>query len=135
MELLAKPWNGLIIAALESGPARFSDLQERLGTIADRILSERLKELQAAGLLVRHVFPGPPVRVEYELTSAGHGFRQVYDAIGRWGEMMTKVPKRAAPKRESATKEAAPTRERGVRAAKEAAPKRERATKEPARKQ
>ncbi len=88
MELLAKPWNGLIIAALEPGPARFSDLQERLGTIADRILSERLKELQAARLLLRRVLPGPPVRVEYELNAAGHGFREVYDAIARWGQML-----------------------------------------------
>ena len=88
MALLAKPWNGLIIAALETGAVRFSDLQERLETIGDRMLSERLKELQAAGLVDRRVLPGPPVRVEYELTAAGHGFRAVYEAIARWGEML-----------------------------------------------
>lgn len=88
MELLAKPWNGLIIAALETGAGRFSDLQERLETIGDRMLSERLKELQAAGLVDRRVLAGPPIRVEYELTPAGHGFRGVYEAIARWGEML-----------------------------------------------
>jgi DNA-binding HxlR family transcriptional regulator len=88
MEILAKPWNGLLIAALAGGPARFSELLERLSSIGDRMLSERLKDLQRAGLVQRHVLPGPPVRVEYELTAAGHGFREVYDAIGRWGQKL-----------------------------------------------
>ena len=92
MEILAKPWNGLLIAALADGPARFSELLERLTTIGDRMLSERLKDLQRAGLLQRHVLPGPPVRVEYELTAAGHGFREVYDAIGRWGQKLGVPP-------------------------------------------
>ena len=100
MDLLAKPWNGLLIAALEAGPARFSDLQERLETIGDRMLSERLKDLQREGLVERRVLPGPPVRVEYELTPAGHGFREVYEAIARWGERLgaPACPKEAAPK-------------------------------------
>ncbi len=88
MDILAKRWNGLIIAALESGPLRFSDLQTRLGGIGDRMLSTRLKELARRGLLVRRVLKGPPVGVEYQLTDAGMGFGDVMEAVSRWGERL-----------------------------------------------
>ncbi|MGK3984828.1 helix-turn-helix domain-containing protein [Sorangium sp. So ce136] len=88
MDVLAKPWNGLIIATLEEGALRFGEIGGRLDTISDRMLSSRLKELEALGLLVRRVLPGPPVRVEYELTDTGRGFGEVAQAISRWGEML-----------------------------------------------
>src|SRR5262249_14628128 len=65
MEVLAKPWNGVLIVALEGGPLRFSELSARVPAIGDRMLAARLKELEAQGLLVRRVEPGPPVRVSY----------------------------------------------------------------------
>ncbi len=87
MDVLARPWNGLIIATLEQGGAlRFSELRERLAAMGDRMLADRLKDLEAYGLVVREVSPGPPVRVAYALTEVGHGFREVQSAIGRWGE-------------------------------------------------
>jgi len=86
MEVLAKPWNGLIIATLASGPLRFSDLHSRIADIGDRMLSTRLKELAKRGLLVRRVLKGPPVGVEYELTASGLGFGEVMRAVSRWGE-------------------------------------------------
>ncbi|WP_437732788.1 winged helix-turn-helix transcriptional regulator [Sorangium sp. So ce1335] len=89
MDVLAKPWNGLIIATLDEGPLRFGELGERLDAISDRMLSSRLKELEALGLVVRRVLPGPPVRVEYELTGVGRGFSEVAQAISRWGAMLT----------------------------------------------
>lgn len=85
MEVLGKPWNGLLVALLEQGALRFSELSERIPAIGDRMLSARLKELEAAGVLKRRVHPGPPVRVDYVLTEAGQRFRQVYDAIAAWG--------------------------------------------------
>ena len=88
MDVLAKPWNGLIIATLEEGALRFGEIGERLDAISDRMLSSRLKELEALGLVVRRVLPGPPVRVEYELTDAGRGFGEVAQAISRWGEQL-----------------------------------------------
>jgi len=91
MEVLAKPWNGLVIAALESGPLRFSDLHSRLPDIGDCMLSGRLKELAARGLVVRRVLHGPPVGVEYELTGAGQGFGEVMEAISTWGESLAKA--------------------------------------------
>ncbi|WP_437723117.1 winged helix-turn-helix transcriptional regulator [Sorangium sp. So ce861] len=95
MSVLAKPWNGLIIATLEEGALRFGEIGERLDAISDRMLSSRLKELEALGLVERRVLPGPPVRVEYELTAAGRGFGEVAQAISRWGEMLAESAARA----------------------------------------
>jgi DNA-binding HxlR family transcriptional regulator len=93
MAVLAKPWTGLIVASLEAGPLRYSELGALIPTIGDRILATRLKELEAQGVVQRHVHPGPPVRVEYELTPAGHGFRAVYDAIAKWGTALARERK------------------------------------------
>jgi DNA-binding HxlR family transcriptional regulator len=86
MAVLARPWNGLIIATLEQGPSRFSELGSKLEDLGDRMLALRLKELEQLGLVVRTVQCGPPVRVEYALTDVGRGFREVEAAIQRWGE-------------------------------------------------
>ena len=88
MDVLAKPWNGFIIALLEDGPLRFSELGARLPAIGDRMLAARLKELVALGLLTRVADPGPPVRVSYQLTKVGLGFREVAEAIRTWGQTM-----------------------------------------------
>jgi DNA-binding HxlR family transcriptional regulator len=90
LEVVAKPWNGLIIATLESGSLRFSELSERLSAIGDRMLSLRLKELESQGVVHRQVHVGPPVRVEYSLTEAGRGFRSAAAAMAAWGEQLTR---------------------------------------------
>jgi DNA-binding HxlR family transcriptional regulator len=107
MEVLAKPWNGLIIAVLEHGPLRFSELSSRLLAIGDRMLAARLKELVIRGVVVRRVEPGPPVRVSYALTEVGAGFHGVADAIRRWGQTILEAQEAAS----------APTRARRVRRA------------------
>jgi len=95
MDVLARPWNGLVMATLaDQGPLRFSELRERITEMGDRMLSARLKELESRGLVERTVEPGPPVRVSYALTELGHGFREVYGAIGRWGQRLA-APARA----------------------------------------
>ncbi len=85
LEVLSKPWSGVILMALDEGPLRFNELQEHLGAIGDRMLSLRLKELEAQGLLTREVIAGTPVRVQYELTDKARGFRKVAKALGQWG--------------------------------------------------
>ncbi len=117
MAILAKPWNGLIMAALEGPPLRFGQLAQKLAPIGDRMLAARLKVLAEQGIVARKVLPGPPVRVEYTLTEAGHGFRQVQAAIGVWGEMLEVGPaaKKKAPKTRAVTKTAVATRARTVR--------------------
>ena len=97
MDILGKPWNGLLLAELGPGPLRFSALGDRLAPIGDRILSCRLKELEAAGLVAREVDPGPPVRVSYRLTEVGQGFVEVSRAIEVWGaRVLTVRPERGA---------------------------------------
>jgi DNA-binding HxlR family transcriptional regulator len=100
MDVLAKPWNGLIIAVLEQGPFRFSELSAQLPAIGDRMLAARLKELASHGLVARDVEHGPPVRVSYALTEVGRGFHDVADAIRQWGQTILAARERSAPKRE-----------------------------------
>jgi DNA-binding HxlR family transcriptional regulator len=100
MEVLAKPWTGLLMVVLDDGPLRFSELSGRVPDIADRMLAARLKELENRKLVERCVHPGPPVRVTYALTEVGRGYREVAGAIGRWGALILREnAKDAAPKR------------------------------------
>lgn len=85
VDLLARPWTGLILSVLQGGPLRFSELEERSQGVGAKTLSARLKELEARRIVARHVDPGPPVRVKYTLTSKGRAFEQVAAAIERWG--------------------------------------------------
>ena len=118
MAVLARPWNGLIIATLEQGPSRFSELGSKLEDLGDRMLALRLKELEQLGLVARTVQCGPPVRVEYSLTEIGRGFREVETAIQRWGEgfgdgVLTKPSKK---KKAASARKAAPRKVRVQRA-------------------
>ncbi|EGL17317.1 winged helix-turn-helix transcriptional regulator [Paenibacillus chitinolyticus] len=85
-ELLGKRWTGLIIRVLLSGPKRFKDISDMIPSMSDRMLSERFKELEAAGILIRHVYPETPVRIEYELTEKGKGLEPVMDELQKWAE-------------------------------------------------
>jgi DNA-binding HxlR family transcriptional regulator len=85
VELLARPWTGLILSLLQGGPLRFSELEERTRGVGAKTLSARLKELEERRIVARHVQSGPPVRVQYTLTSKGRAFEQVAAAIERWG--------------------------------------------------
>ncbi len=94
MEVLGRPWNGLIMAALQDhGSLRYSELKSRIEAMGDRMLSARLKELEDRGLVVRDVTPGPPIRVAYELSDVGKGFREVELALARWGERFAGAPR------------------------------------------
>lgn len=85
IDLLAKPWSGQILWTLQEGPLRFNELATQVEGIGEKVLSARLKELECHGLLMRRVLPTTPVRVEYELTETGRGFRDVVEAVTRWG--------------------------------------------------
>lgn len=84
--LLGKRWTGLIIRVLLEGPKRFKDLSDMIPNMSDRMLAERFKELEAAGILIRHVYPDTPVRIEYELTEKGRALKPVMDAVQKWGD-------------------------------------------------
>src|SRR5713226_4081357 len=68
VELIGRRWMGAILRVLITGPQRFNMLLTSIPGLSDRLLSERLRELEATGLVVRRVLPGPPVGVEYTLT-------------------------------------------------------------------
>ena len=91
-ELLGKRWSTLLIRVLMEGPRRFSELAEAVPDLSERVLSERLKELEAEGVVGREVHPGPPVRVEYSLTDKGRALSGVLEEIGRWAEKWVEVP-------------------------------------------
>jgi DNA-binding HxlR family transcriptional regulator len=93
IDVLGRPWNALILNVLLPGPLRFSELRERAEGPGDKVLSARLKDLEARGLVHRNVAPGPPVRVTYDLTEAGRGFAQVAEAIERWGRKLSSRPR------------------------------------------
>ena len=85
LDILSSRWNALILNVLQGGPLRFNEISERANGPGDKMLSARLKELEARGLLTREVDPGPPVRVRYELTRSGREFGNLAQAIERWG--------------------------------------------------
>lgn len=84
VEILGKRWTGLIIRVLIDGPLRFNELGARLEVVSDRMLSERLKELEQEGMIERRVLPETPVRVEYRLTEKGLALEPVISAIESW---------------------------------------------------
>src|SRR5919109_2818624 len=85
VELIGRRWTGAIVAVLlDHGPLRFSEIAQAVPELSDRLLSERMKELEARGLVARHVEPGPPVRVTYELTTMGSDLGPALGEIKAW---------------------------------------------------
>jgi DNA-binding HxlR family transcriptional regulator len=84
VEIIAKRWTPLILRVLVGKPLRFSELAEQLEVVSDRVLSERLKELEQEGIVERRVLAEPPIRVEYSLTEKGKALAPVIEAIEAW---------------------------------------------------
>jgi DNA-binding HxlR family transcriptional regulator len=85
-ELLGKRWTGLIIRVLMTGPKRFKDISDLIPSMSDRMLSERFKELDEAGNLIRQVYPETPVRIEYELSDKGKGLEATMNEVQLWAD-------------------------------------------------
>src|ERR1700738_1011707 len=86
IELIGKRWTGAVVRALMPAPARFNQLLMGIPGISDRVLTERLRELETEGIVERLVDPGPPVRVSYRLTSRGEALEPVLAAVSDWAE-------------------------------------------------
>jgi len=86
VELVGARWTGAIIHLLLAGQARFTELRLAIPDISDRMLSERLRELEAEGIIARSVIPEVPVRIEYALTRKGRALKDAIAAIARWAE-------------------------------------------------
>ncbi len=95
VELIGRRWTGAILRAMMTGVNRFSDLSDTIPGLSDKMLSERLKELEARGIVARCVIPETPVRIAYELTDKGRDLEQVVQALadwaGRWPETAASV--------------------------------------------
>ncbi|MGZ4113000.1 MAG: winged helix-turn-helix transcriptional regulator [Tumebacillaceae bacterium] len=83
-DILGKRWTGLIIRVLISGGKRFREISDMIPGMSDRMLTERFKELEANGILVRNVYPETPVRIEYQLTDKGRALEPVMDELQKW---------------------------------------------------
>jgi DNA-binding HxlR family transcriptional regulator len=92
VELIGGRWTGAVIQLLFHGRMRFAELRAAIPDISDRMLSERLRELELEGILDRLVVPETPVRVEYELTEKGRALEQALAAVGRWAERWVTDP-------------------------------------------
>jgi len=86
IELVGSRWTGAVLQVLMTGPARFSTIRSAVGDISDRMLSERLRELEREAIVSRTVLPDSPVRVEYALTEKGHELHTTLAAVARWAE-------------------------------------------------
>jgi DNA-binding HxlR family transcriptional regulator len=92
VELIGKRWTGAILRLLFTGPHRFNEVLASVPGLSDRLLSERLRELETQELVVRHVFAGPPIRSEYELTERGRDLEPVIRDISAWAEKWIDLP-------------------------------------------
>src|SRR5919109_1006059 len=83
-ELIGRRWTGAIIFVLLKSRCRFATLRDAIPEITDRMLSERLQELEHEGIVERTVVPDTPIRVEYALTKKGRALASAIDAIMEW---------------------------------------------------
>ncbi len=84
IELIGQRWNGAILRALLSGATRYSEVEAAIPGLSHRMLSDRLRHLEAEGIVRREVFPETPVRVEYRLTEKGRDLAAVLGAVSAW---------------------------------------------------
>ncbi len=87
VELIGRRWTGAIVAVLiDHGPLRFSELGQAVPGVSDRLLSERVKELEARGVVERTVDPGPPISVHYDVTPMGHELAPALAQLRTWAQ-------------------------------------------------
>lgn len=99
VELIGKRWSGAILSVLLDGPLHFSEIRRLVPDISDRLLSERLKELEAEGIVQRRVIDGSPVRTEYALTEKGLALEPAVRALQSWGRSWLTQPASARARR------------------------------------
>lgn len=110
VELIGRRWTGAMLQALLSGRMRYAMLRDAIPDISDRMLCERLRELEAEGIVRRIVMPETPVRVEYELTQKGRALGDALQAIGAWAQEW--IPPLPAPGEKERKVKAAPAARR-----------------------
>lgn len=84
-DIVGYKWTTLIVRDLLSGKKRYSELQRSVGGISPRVLAERLKQLEEAGLVEKRIFATVPPTTEYELTALGRALEEVIAAMAAFG--------------------------------------------------
>lgn len=92
LDTVGERWSLMVVRELLLGPKRFTDLRTSLPTIGPDVLTQRLKDLEAAGIAHKHKLPPPAASTVYELTAAGQALRGVLDELGRWGAVFAPPP-------------------------------------------
>jgi DNA-binding HxlR family transcriptional regulator len=86
LEVLAKRWTLQLLFLLLQRPARFNELERAVPGLSNRVMADRLRELQDAGLVARQVDPGPPIRSNYALTADGETLRPILELLRLWAD-------------------------------------------------
>lgn len=86
IEIIGRRWTGAIVRSLLAGASRYSEILGAVPGLSDRLLSERLKELEVEGIVERRVTPSHPVRIEYFLSEKGRGLAAVVRSVATWAE-------------------------------------------------
>lgn len=86
VELIGRRWAGAILRAMLFGANRFSDIRDTIPALSDKMLAQRLKELEAEGIVERIVIPATPVRISYELTDKGRALQKAVEALSAWAD-------------------------------------------------
>src|SRR5262245_29763669 len=85
-EILCSRWTLVLLRELVAGSTRFNELRRGVPRMSPALLSKRLKDLEAQGIVSRVPAPGEPETFEYRLTKAGADLRPVIEAVGAWGQ-------------------------------------------------
>lgn len=85
LEVIGGKWKGVTLFHLLEGTKRFSELQREIGTVTQRMLTKQLRELEAAGLVARKVYPVVPPKVEYSMTEKGKTLEPLLNSLRNWG--------------------------------------------------
>ena len=105
IELIGRRWTGVVLRTMLQGATHFGDIAAGVPNLSDKMLAERLKELEAEGMLTRTVVPETPVRVEYQLTDKGRSLEGVLKALDAWADRwvppcpVSDAPSRASSRR------------------------------------
>jgi DNA-binding HxlR family transcriptional regulator len=86
LDRIAEKWTGLIVIALSDETLRFTELRQRIGGVAPKVLTQTLRALERDGLITRTVYAEVPPRVEYRLTPLGRSLREPLEAVQSWAE-------------------------------------------------
>ena len=84
--LIGDKWKVLILRDLLQGTQRFGELKKSIGSVSQKVLTAKLRDMEENGLVHREVYAEVPPKVEYSLTELGQSLKPILDAMWKWGE-------------------------------------------------